>query len=217
MRFEKVLLSVGKMTRAAGDMWILRSKQTVQQLRNLSQMLAPISDALDDSLMLSGSEAYQGALVFYSNVKSAAKVHVPKAQTVYDDLSTRFPGAPAKKAAPAKKVAAKKPAAKKVAAKKPAAKKVAAKKVVAKKPAAKKVAAKKPAAKKAAAKKAPAKKAAAAKKPAAKKPAAKKAAKKPAAKKAAKAPAAKAAPAAPAAQTTLNPQAAWPFPTSSKP
>jgi hypothetical protein len=47
-------------------------------------------------------------------------------------------------------------------------------------------------------------------KPAAKKPAAKKAAKKPAAKKAAKAPAAR-------AQTTLNPQAAWPFPTASKP
>ena len=42
----------------------------------------------------------------------------------------------------------------------------------------------------------------------AKKPAAKKAAK-----KAAKAPAAPAA----AAQTTLNPQAAWPFPTASKP
>ena len=53
-----------------------------------------------------------------------------------------------------------------------------------------------------------------------KKPAAKKkAAKKPAAKKAAKKPAAKAAPApaAPAAQTTLNPQAAWPFPTAHKP
>jgi hypothetical protein len=73
--------------------------KAVQQLRNLSQMLTPINDALDDSLMLSGSEAYQGALVFYSNVKSAAKVHVPKAQTVYDDLSARFPGSPAKKTA----------------------------------------------------------------------------------------------------------------------
>jgi hypothetical protein len=50
-----------------------------------------------------------------------------------------------------------------------------------------------------------------AKKPAAKKPVVKKAAKKPAAKKAAK------APAAPAAQTTLNPQAAWPFPSAAKP
>ena len=92
-----------------------------------------------------------------------------------------------------------------------------AKPAAAKKAAAKKVVAKKAPAKKAAAKKAPAKKAAA--KKVAKKPAAKKAAKKPAAKKAAKKPAAKApaAPAAPAAQTTLNPQAAWPFPTASKP
>jgi len=33
-RFEKVLRDCGKMSRAAGDMWVLRSKQTVQQLRN---------------------------------------------------------------------------------------------------------------------------------------------------------------------------------------
>ena len=59
-------------------------------------------------------------------------------------------------------------------------------------------------------KKAAAKKTAA-KKPAAKKAVVKKAAKKPAAKKASK------APAAPAAQTTLNPQAAWPFPSAAKP
>ena len=33
-RFEKVLRDCGKMCRAAGDMWVLRSKQSVQQLRN---------------------------------------------------------------------------------------------------------------------------------------------------------------------------------------
>jgi hypothetical protein len=33
-RFERVLRDAGKMTRCAGDMWVLRSKQTVQQLRN---------------------------------------------------------------------------------------------------------------------------------------------------------------------------------------
>ena len=71
---------------------------------------------------------------------------------------------------------------------------------------------------KAAAKKAAPAKKAVTKTPAAK-PVTKKAAKKPAAKKAAKAPAAKpaTATAAPSAQTTLNPQAAWPFPTASKP
>lgn len=38
-RFERVLRDAGKMTRAAGDMWVLRSKQTVQQLRNQLTMI----------------------------------------------------------------------------------------------------------------------------------------------------------------------------------
>lgn len=75
--------------------------KAVQQLRNLSQVLNPLTDALNDTVMLSGSEAYQGALVFYANVKTAAKVHVPKAQSIYDDLAGRFPGAPTKKTAKA--------------------------------------------------------------------------------------------------------------------
>ena len=33
-RFERVLREGGKMCRAAGDMWVLRSRLTVQQLRN---------------------------------------------------------------------------------------------------------------------------------------------------------------------------------------
>lgn len=33
-RFERVLREAGKMTRAAGDMWVLRSKLTIQQVRN---------------------------------------------------------------------------------------------------------------------------------------------------------------------------------------
>ena len=80
-------------------------------------------------------------------------------------VSKKKPAAKAKKASPAKKVAAKKPAAKKVVAKKPAAKKAPVKKAAV----AKKVVTKKPAVKKA-----PAKKAAVAKKPAAKKPVSKK-------------------------------------------
>jgi hypothetical protein len=38
-RFEKTLRDAGKMTRAAGDMWVLRSRQTVQQLRNQLTMI----------------------------------------------------------------------------------------------------------------------------------------------------------------------------------
>lgn len=37
-RFERVLRGAGKMTRAAGDMWVLRSKQTIQQIRNVLTM-----------------------------------------------------------------------------------------------------------------------------------------------------------------------------------
>jgi len=65
--------------------------KAIQQLRNLAQGLNPITDALNDSITLSGSEAYQGALVFYSNVKNAARAKAPNAGTVYDDLSARFP------------------------------------------------------------------------------------------------------------------------------
>jgi hypothetical protein len=65
----------------------------VQTLRELSQDMVPVVEALTDSLMLSGSEAYQGALVFYNNVKGAAKNKAPGAAAIYEDLSARFPGA----------------------------------------------------------------------------------------------------------------------------
>ena len=73
--------------------------KSVQTLRELAQGLNPLADALNDSMTLSGSEAYQGALVFYSNVKSAAKAKAPNVATIYDDLATRFPGTPVRKKA----------------------------------------------------------------------------------------------------------------------
>jgi len=66
----------------------------VATLRQLSHDVQPLVDALDDSLALSGSEAYQAALMFYGNVRSAAKLNVKSAQGVYDDLAARFPGNP---------------------------------------------------------------------------------------------------------------------------
>lgn len=49
----------------------------MELLRGLSQELGPIYEALDDSLFLSGSEAYQGGLLFYGSVKAAAKAKAP--------------------------------------------------------------------------------------------------------------------------------------------
>jgi hypothetical protein len=73
--------------------------KAVELLRELSMSLDPLNEALNDSLTLSGSEAYQGALLFYGNVKAAAKAKTPGAEAIYDDLSTRFPGGPQKKKA----------------------------------------------------------------------------------------------------------------------
>ena len=66
-------------------------------LQNLERELAPVNEALTDSILLAGSEAYQAALLYYNNVKVAKKVNVPSATSVYDDLSARCPGAVAKK------------------------------------------------------------------------------------------------------------------------
>jgi hypothetical protein len=73
--------------------------RAVELLRELSQGISPLCEALDDSLTLSGSEAYQGALLFYGAVKGAAKAKAPKAESVYQELSNRFPGGAAKKKA----------------------------------------------------------------------------------------------------------------------
>ena len=71
--------------------------KAVELLRELSMGLNPLNEALTDSLTLSGSEAYQGALLFYGNVRAAAKAKTPGAEAIYNDLASRFPGGPQKK------------------------------------------------------------------------------------------------------------------------
>ena len=76
-----------------------KDAKAVQTLRELAQTLNPITEALNDSMTLSGSEAYQGALIFYGSIKGAAKAKAPNATTIYNDLAARFPGGPTKKKA----------------------------------------------------------------------------------------------------------------------
>ena len=61
-------------------------------LRSLQQPVSQIADMLDDSLALSGSEAYAAALAYYQSIKTAAKMNVPGAATIADDLAARFAG-----------------------------------------------------------------------------------------------------------------------------
>jgi hypothetical protein len=56
-----------------------------------------LSDNIDDTVMVAGSEAYQAALVFYQAVKAAATQDIPGAKEVYNDLKTRFPRVKRKK------------------------------------------------------------------------------------------------------------------------
>jgi len=42
--------------------------------------------------MLAGSEAYAAALVFYRAVRNAKVTNYPGSDTIYADLSERFPG-----------------------------------------------------------------------------------------------------------------------------
>ena len=70
----------------------------VAQLRELMQPLAQITDMVEDTLLLSGSEALTAALSCYQAFKGAAKANAPGAATIAADLATRFPGRPMTKA-----------------------------------------------------------------------------------------------------------------------
>ncbi len=63
-------------------------------LRSLFQPLSQINDGLSDTMMLSGSEAYSGSLMFYNSSRNAMKSKIQKAETIYNDLQARFPGRP---------------------------------------------------------------------------------------------------------------------------
>jgi hypothetical protein len=76
-----------------------RDLAAVGALRAIQQPLDQIADMVDDSLMLSGSEAYAAALACYQSIKSAARLGQPGAAMLAADLSARFSGRPTKVAA----------------------------------------------------------------------------------------------------------------------
>ena len=73
----------------------------VNVLAEVQRPLAQISQSLEDTMMLCGSEAYIAALAFYNSVKLAAKLKVPGAESIYEELSTRFAKTSHKGAKPA--------------------------------------------------------------------------------------------------------------------
>ncbi|MBI9073105.1 MAG: hypothetical protein JEY94_16000 [Melioribacteraceae bacterium] len=68
-------------------------KIDVKAVNDLNRIFKPITQIysnLDDTIMYSGSEAFQSALSYYKSVKMAADMDIPNAKTVYEDLSKRF-------------------------------------------------------------------------------------------------------------------------------
>ena len=77
-----------------------RAASNNARLTHYQRRLQPLMVALDDTIMLTGSEALGGATKFYQNVKLLAANGVVKAKAIYDDLSSRFSGGRRKKAEP---------------------------------------------------------------------------------------------------------------------
>jgi hypothetical protein len=57
----------------------------------ISNLAQQFFDAVSDTILVAGSEAYKAALLFYSAVKIAAAQNVPGAKAIFDDLKPRFP------------------------------------------------------------------------------------------------------------------------------
>lgn len=70
-------------------------------INNFLRLLAPTVSNMEDTAFLCGSEGYQGALNYYNNVKLAAKMNVPNAKAIYEDLSVYFEAQRAKPLKPA--------------------------------------------------------------------------------------------------------------------
>ncbi|GHN01136.1 hypothetical protein WSM22_26250 [Cytophagales bacterium WSM2-2] len=68
-----------------------------EALLQVQRPLNQLVQTLDDTVLLCGSEAYVAALAFYNNVKQAARMKVPGAEVVSNDLAVRFFGQGKKK------------------------------------------------------------------------------------------------------------------------
>ena len=64
------------------------------QLTLIAQKLTMLAEKVNDTNLALGSEAYVAALSFYNATKQAAKMNVPGADAIYQDLKQRFPGRP---------------------------------------------------------------------------------------------------------------------------
>lgn len=65
----------------------------VESINVLTQLYSPMlqkKEGLSDEDILEGSQAYLTSLTYYNSVKQAAKMNIPGAKSIYDDLEKRL-------------------------------------------------------------------------------------------------------------------------------
>ncbi len=60
-------------------------------LYNIYQQLSTLSRAIEDTMMVAGSEAYDASLIFYNSVKAAERSNIGGSHAIYMDLKEQFP------------------------------------------------------------------------------------------------------------------------------
>ena len=68
----------------------LKDEKVVTQLNPIVNLAKQLASDTDDTVMLSGSEALQEAMMYYGQVKEAAAKGIPTAKPIYEDLRQRF-------------------------------------------------------------------------------------------------------------------------------
>lgn len=68
----------------------LKDEKVVTQLNPIANLAIQLATDVDDTVMLSGSEALQEAMLYYGQVKEASSKGVPTAKPIYEDLKQRF-------------------------------------------------------------------------------------------------------------------------------
>ncbi len=67
-----------------------KDAKVVAQLKAIVNLATQLATDADDTMMLAGSEALQGALLYYGQIKEAHYRGIPSAKPIYEDLSQRF-------------------------------------------------------------------------------------------------------------------------------
>ena len=68
----------------------IKDETVVSQLHPIVNLATQLATDADDTMMLAGVEALQGALLYYGQVREAHSKGVPTAKPIYEDLSERF-------------------------------------------------------------------------------------------------------------------------------